>query len=337
MRAGRVLFAAVIVFLVAAFSGCAGARTEGKTESEPVGAAENVMTSEAAAGEETEAKEAAVEVAGDAPGETAEAAGGEAEAAGDATEAAGVEPETVEEKTEAAVAETEADGDATEAAGEETVTFGDADDGGETTVERSFYAEEIPEDVFEGMQGKSYKADCPIPRSDLRYLHVLHKTLEGETQEGVMVCHKAVAGDLLEIFEELYDEGYPIERMRLVDEYDAIDESSMADNNSSCFNYRVISHTNTISKHGLGVAVDINPLYNPYTKIVEGARTVEPANGEPYLDREADFPYKIDENDLCYRLFIEHGFEWGGAWRSSKDYQHFELSGTRLEEVRSLY
>ena len=32
----------------------------------------------------------------------------------------------------------------------------------------------------------------------------------------------------------------------------------------------------------------------------------------------------IDRNDLCYRLFVKHGFTWGGSWRSLKDYQHFE-------------
>ena len=32
----------------------------------------------------------------------------------------------------------------------------------------------IPDDIFEKMQGKSYKADCTVPREDLRYLHVLH-------------------------------------------------------------------------------------------------------------------------------------------------------------------
>ena len=42
------------------------------------------------------------------------------------------------------------------------------------------------------------------------------------------------------------------------------------------------------------------------------------------MDREQDFPYKIDENDLCCRLFKEHGFSWGGDWNSVKDYQHFE-------------
>lgn len=188
----------------------------------------------------------------------------------------------------------------------------------------AFYAIPIPDEIFAKMQGKSYKDDCTIPRDDLRYIHVLHKNIEGETLEGEMVCSKLIAEDLLEIFRELYEQSYPIEKMRLIDEYDANDELSMTDNNSSCFNYRTISHTNKISKHGLGVAVDINTLYNPYTKVVDGERIIEPAAGAPYLDRDADFPYKIERGDLCYNLFIAHGFEWGGDWPDRKDYQHFE-------------
>ena len=192
------------------------------------------------------------------------------------------------------------------------------------SIDESFYAIPIPDEIFAKMQGKSYKNDCTIPRDDLRYIHVLHKNIEGETLEGEMVCSKLIAEDLLEIFRELYEQSYPIEKMRLIDEYDANDELSMTDNNSSCFNYRTISHTNKISKHGLGVAVDINTLYNPYTKVVDGERIIEPAAGAPYLDRDADFPYKIERGDLCYNLFISHGFEWGGDWTDRKDYQHFE-------------
>ncbi len=190
--------------------------------------------------------------------------------------------------------------------------------------DNAFYAIPIPDEIFAKMQGKSYKDDCTIPRDDLRYIHVLHKNIEGETLEGEMVCSKLIAEDLLEIFRELYEQSYPIEKMRLIDEYDANDELSMTDNNSSCFNYRTISHTNKISKHGLGVAVDINTLYNPYTKVVDGERIIEPAAGAPYLDRDADFPYKLERGDLCYNLFISHGFEWGGDWPDRKDYQHFE-------------
>jgi hypothetical protein len=73
------------------------------------------------------------------------------------------------------------------------------------------------------------------------------------------------------------------------------------------------------------MAVDINTLYNPYYKDREdGTRYIQPATAEPYCKRDWDFPYKIDHNDLCYKLFIEAGFEWGGDWTLCKDFQHFE-------------
>ena len=138
---------------------------------------------------------------------------------------------------------------------------------------------------------------------------------------------------MLDIFKKLYKADYPIEKVRLVDEYDADDEKSMEDNNSSSFNFRFISHTTKVSKHGLGLAVDINTLYNPYTKIVDGKRIVEPVNAEAYLDRSKDFMYKIDHDDLCYRLFKEKGFEWGGDWTRAKDYQHFEMPDSVVEKL----
>ena len=189
----------------------------------------------------------------------------------------------------------------------------------------AFWISEITDEIFERIQGKSFKEDCTLPREDLRYLHVLHVDLNGETQEGEMIVNYHIAQDVLDILRQLYEAGYPIEKIRLVDEYDADDELSMEDNNSSSFNFRFISHTTRVSKHGLGLAVDINTLYNPYTKIVDGVRIVEPVTGEPYLDRDADFPCKIDHEDLCYQLFTEHGFEWGGDWEDRKDYQHFEI------------
>ncbi len=188
-----------------------------------------------------------------------------------------------------------------------------------------FYMSKITDEIFARIQGKSFKDDCTLPREDLRYIHVLHKDLDGNTHEGEMICNVYIAYDVIDIFMKLYEAGYPIEKIRLVDEYNADDETSMRDNNSSSFNFRFISHTTKISKHGLGLAVDINTLYNPYIKEVNGKRILEPATAEDYIDRSKDFPYKIDTEDLCYKLFTAHGFEWGGSWKSAKDYQHFEV------------
>lgn len=187
-----------------------------------------------------------------------------------------------------------------------------------------FSNQAVPDTIFALMQGRSYKEDCTVPRTDLRYLLILHRNLEGQAVVGELVVNRQIASDVLQIMQQLFRESYPIERVRLIDYYDADDERSMMANNTSCFCWRTVSGSTTVSRHALGMAVDINPLYNPYHRVRNGREVVQPASGRPYLDRKAEFPYKITEGDVCYRLFIAHGFKWGGAWTSLKDYQHFE-------------
>lgn len=190
---------------------------------------------------------------------------------------------------------------------------------------KEFYIKPIPDDIFEKMQGKSYKENCTVPREELRYLHILHVGFDNNTHEGELIVNKRIAEDVLDIFKELYKAGYQIEKVRLIDEYNAQDELSMRDNNSSAFNFRYISYSTILSKHAMGLAVDINTLYNPYIKQVDGRLNIEPANAAKYVDRNRQFPHKIDHDDLCYKLFTKYGFEWGGDWEDSKDYQHFEI------------
>ena len=190
---------------------------------------------------------------------------------------------------------------------------------------QEFSVQPIPDSVFLRMQGRSWPEGCTIRRSDLRYLRLSHYDAEKKQHVGEMVCNKAIANDLLEIFRELYRQKYPIERIRLIDDYNADDEQSMRDNNSSCFCYRKISGSTKLSKHAQGMAVDINTLYNPYVRTgKDGRRIVEPATATRYVDRRKSFPYKIVKGDLLYRLFLQHGFKWGGNWRTMKDWQHFE-------------
>ena len=191
----------------------------------------------------------------------------------------------------------------------------------------SFFRDDAISDViFELMQGKSFKEGCPVPREDLRYLTVLHKDSLGRSLVGEMIVNKEISQDVLQIMRALYDASYPIEKMRLIDYYDADDRASMLDNNSSAFNYRPRSHQRTISKHALGLAIDINPLYNPYCLTTEsGALIIEPRESAKYANRNFESPYKIEKGDLCWTLFREHGFWWGGGWAGrTRDYQHFE-------------
>lgn len=192
-------------------------------------------------------------------------------------------------------------------------------------LSRCFAESPIDSVLYRRILGRSYKRGCAVPLSDLRYLRLLHCTADGHVQLGELICNRSVSADLLYIFRRLFDAGYPIERVTLIDGYGADDERSMAANNTSCFNYRPVANSTRLSKHSLGKAIDINPLYNPCVRRLRGGRvTVSPQAGKVYADRTRQFPYKIDTADLCYRLFVSRGFTWGGHWKSVKDYQHFE-------------
>lgn len=203
----------------------------------------------------------------------------------------------------------------------ETVSAADVEQFGEA---RCFEAVEIPNNIWEQMQGKTYKPNSYIGRKDLRYLRLLHWDYDQRIHLGEMVCNAAIAHELVDIFRQLYKAHYPIQRMVLPDNYGADDELQMRANNSSCFCYRAISGTKKLSKHSMGLAIDLNTLYNPYVGMRNGRRFLEPSTAEAYTDRSKTFQYKIDQNDLAYRLFTSYGYTWGGSWQTRKDYQHFE-------------
>ena len=197
---------------------------------------------------------------------------------------------------------------------------------GQSDADTSFRADTLSDALFARMAGKSYPLEgSSVGRGDLRVLHVLHCDAKGRVCQGELECNKAIAADLLDILRRLYEARYPIERMTLIDDYDADDERSMTANNTSCFCYRPVEGSNRLSKHAMGMAIDINPLYNPCVRRGKDGKTlVQPKAGKKWADRSKPSSYKVVRGDLCYRLFKEHGFRWGGEWNSLKDYQHFE-------------
>lgn len=183
-----------------------------------------------------------------------------------------------------------------------------------------FTSQPIPNAVRARMQEKSMPETATISYDELRYLTVFHYDYEGNIRKGELVCNKAIARDLLLIFRALFSRAYPINSIRLVDDFNADDEASMQANNTSCFNYRTVAGSKTLSKHAKGMTIDINPLENPYVK----GSFIQPSTATDYVDRNKDFPHKIDENDFCKEVFESFGFQWGGNWLTVKDYQHFE-------------
>ena len=188
-----------------------------------------------------------------------------------------------------------------------------------------FYYENIPQSILGRIQGISYPKDCPVSLTALRYCHIRYIDFDGNKQDGEMICNKAIADDVMQIFSQLYDSGYQIESIHLIDDFGGDDEASMEADNTSCFNYRTIAGSSKISKHALGLAIDINPLYNPsVTFDKKGNSIIAPSTATDYVDRTKNFAYKISDQDLAYKLFTKHDFIWGGNWNSIKDYQHFE-------------
>ncbi len=94
----------------------------------------------------------------------------------------------------------------------------------------------------------------------------------------------------------------------------------MKANNTSAFNFRNISNTDELSKHALGLAIDINPLFNPCVN--NGIASIK--ESEKYINRKNYSLGMIVEDDDCVRIFKKYGWTWGGDWVNPKDYQHFE-------------
>ena len=197
-------------------------------------------------------------------------------------------------------------------------------EGGE--LDNYFISATIDDDLFQRIYGLSYKEDCTIPREELRYLKVLHYGYDQQIYVGELMVNAELARDFLEIFQALYENQYEIEKMFLIDDFGADDNWSIENNNTSAFNYRVSTLDGvTLSNHAFGRAIDINPLHNPYVTYYDWGMDTYFDASIPYMNREdSSLEHMINHEDLCYQLFIEHGFTWGGDWENPKDYQHFE-------------
>lgn len=181
---------------------------------------------------------------------------------------------------------------------------------------------EISDDIKNVMMNNSYREDGPVKLSELVLVKVRYINFENEEKNGEIVVNKKLAGDIQAIFQELYEARFPIEKIRLIDEYGNSDELSMADNNTYAFSVRPKTGKKSFSKHAYGFAIDINPVQNPYIK----NNIIEPQNSKNYLDRKNIRKGMIVKGDVCYNAFKKRGWTWGGEWKSLKDYQHFEKS-----------
>lgn len=174
------------------------------------------------------------------------------------------------------------------------------------------------------MTPTSWRPGCPVPLSALRYLRVPHVGFDGAEHTGELVVHRDAVGFTIALFRLLWEERFPVERMQLVDDYGGSDDASVAANNTSAFNCRpAVGGSGSWSEHAFGLAIDINPVQNPY---VSGA-TVIPPSGAAYLDRGDVRPGMVVRGGPVVNATRFLGWGWGGDWRSTKDYQHVSAGG----------
>lgn len=197
-----------------------------------------------------------------------------------------------------------------------------------------FTISEITEgdNIYQRIAGQSFVYNNDIALSDLRYLKMLHVNFDGNYQVGEMIVNASVAQQVTEIFELLCEARYEIYSMYLIDDFwvgngTDSDTNSIDHNNTSCFCYRPASGGGNLSRHAMGLAIDLNPQQNPYVRInADGSLSCEHENAYDYMsNRTSDMPHVITESDYAYQLFTARGWTWGGNWNNPKDYQHFQL------------
>ncbi|MFI6485310.1 M15 family metallopeptidase [Nonomuraea sp. NPDC050663] len=170
----------------------------------------------------------------------------------------------------------------------------------------------------------SWRPGCPVPLSGLRLITLTYWGFDDKAHTGELIVNKSVTDDIVTVFKQLYGWKWPIKRMELVDVFKGDDFDSIDANNTSAFNCRAATGSSNWSNHAYGLAIDINPQQNPY---VTAGGSVAHDNAEDFKTRPLDEPGVINGRDRVVKAFEKVGWEWGGYWSGTKDYQHFSKGG----------
>jgi len=188
--------------------------------------------------------------------------------------------------------------------------------------------ESIPSEITKKMSDHTWHKGCPFPLSSMSYLTITYWGFDHNPHEGHLIVLNLLAGETLQIFHELYQIKFPIEKMVLPETYASqendwlsIDWKQSEDDNTSGFLCRDDDQSpGQFSPHSYGVAFDINPVYNP-SKVADNK--IQPKAGKKYFDRNSHHDGMINEKVVA--IFAKHGWKWGGYWPKDKiDYMHFQ-------------
>jgi hypothetical protein len=148
-------------------------------------------------------------------------------------------------------------------------------------------------------------------------MDVLYYSFDGRKHQGQIIVNRELEDDVYDIFNFIEKIFFPIEKVVPISAYQWNDRSSMADNNSSSFNFRVIEGTSKLSMHSLGKAIDINPVQNP---VIYPNGVTFPEGAQYFPENRGTFA----ADNAIVQEFIRLGWHWGGNFDQPKDYHHFE-------------
>ena len=161
----------------------------------------------------------------------------------------------------------------------------------------------------------SWRPGCPVGPPQLRVARVSYWGFDGRPHIGSVVVNHRVAADVVTVFRRLYTARFPIRRLLPVSRYRGSDDASMAADNTSGFNCRrVAGPSSGWSMHAHGLAIDVNPVENPYV-VGRGAR---PRAGRAYVDRARLRPGMAVSSGVLVRAFARIGWKWGGRWTTTR-------------------
>jgi D-alanyl-D-alanine carboxypeptidase len=176
----------------------------------------------------------------------------------------------------------------------------------------------------------AWQPGCPVGLSDLRVLTVSYRGFDGRTHTGQIITNRQAAAPLATVFHQLYRLHFPIRHMRLADMYGPARSRPADGDVSGSFECRQAvpspcvggRGTGSWSMHAYGLAVDLNPVENPY---VGCGQSRDPASA-PYRNRSRHRRGMVTPGVVA--AFRSIGWGWGGSWTgSTKDYMHFSATG----------
>ncbi len=189
--------------------------------------------------------------------------------------------------------------------------------------------ERLDQAAQNAMVGVSWSEGCPVALRDLRRVTVAFVDFSGASRTGVIVVHRDVSAAVVRVFAALYVARFPLTSVEPIEAFGGDDDRSTVANNTSAFNCRPSfgangAPTKRWSQHAYGRAVDVNPVQNPY--VLADGSVLDPA-ARRYVDRRLGEPGMVVAGGAVVKAFAAEGWKWGGNWRSTKDYQHFSVTG----------